>query len=345
MRLKKEKIRELKIAKKFNSLKKEHMKMNNKNKYQRIFDETLELMDEKPEYFGYLSAALEFEEEFNLPWEWDRVSIPPNAMAVLITRGIVRKISRRGRVLADRQAVKDALAEAIKKKEEKEKVKAKPIPKDLFAPIIGYEEIKQAFRFVLENPDPRFSILLVGPPASAKSLFMYEIEQLDGAILITGGTTTGPGIEDELIDRAMKGYAINYIIIDEFDGLKTPDYFTIRELQERGRLITTKSRKRHHIQIDAPVFAACNDTKRIPQANLSRFWKGGFTFEPYTHEEFLKVSRGLLKREGVKEDIALKIAQEVWRISKDIRDVVRLGRVAAIDPSKLDLWLNVMRKY
>jgi hypothetical protein len=43
----------------------------------------------------------------------------------------------------------------------------------LFNGIIGYNEVKRLFRMGL-NSDEQVSILLSGPPASAKTMFLYH---------------------------------------------------------------------------------------------------------------------------------------------------------------------------
>ena len=48
----------------------------------------------------------------------------------------------------------------------------------LFESIIGYEDIKKIFKMSLISDKP-VHILLVGPPASAKTLFMLEFLKLE----------------------------------------------------------------------------------------------------------------------------------------------------------------------
>ena len=51
------------------------------------------------------------------------------------------------------------------------------ISDQLFSNIVGYNDIKKLFRMSLSSEKP-VHVLLVGPPASAKTLFMLECIKL-----------------------------------------------------------------------------------------------------------------------------------------------------------------------
>jgi len=70
-----------------------------------------------------------------------------------------------------------------KQQEEKDK---------LFEDIIGYDDIKTLFRMAINANDP-VHILLIGPPASAKTLFMRTLTQLQNSYLTDGGNSTKAG--------------------------------------------------------------------------------------------------------------------------------------------------------
>ena len=70
-----------------------------------------------------------------------------------------------------------------KQQEEKDK---------LFEDIIGYDDIKTLFRMAINANDP-VHILLIGPPALAKTLFMRTLTQLQNSYLIDGGNSTKAG--------------------------------------------------------------------------------------------------------------------------------------------------------
>jgi Holliday junction DNA helicase RuvB len=53
----------------------------------------------------------------------------------------------------------------------------------LFADIYGYDNIKKLFKMALESSHT-YSILLTGPPASAKTLFLQSLMKLQGSYFI-----------------------------------------------------------------------------------------------------------------------------------------------------------------
>lgn len=67
-----------------------------------------------------------------------------------------------------------------------------------FSNIIGNEDIKKLLMCAIIAKDG-VSYCLVGPPASAKSVFLQEMEKgLDNAIFIDGTGTSGRGLVDLL---------------------------------------------------------------------------------------------------------------------------------------------------
>ena len=58
-----------------------------------------------------------------------------------------------------------------------------------FSSIIGYDDVKKLFNLSLESDNP-VHILLVGPPASAKTLFMLECIKLDRSYFTLGSHST-----------------------------------------------------------------------------------------------------------------------------------------------------------
>jgi hypothetical protein len=55
--------------------------------------------------------------------------------------------------------------------------------KGLFYNIYGYDNVKRLFKMALESIHPS-SILLSGPPASAKTLFLHSLMILQGSYFI-----------------------------------------------------------------------------------------------------------------------------------------------------------------
>ena len=88
------------------------------------------------------------------------------------------------------------------------------LPDDLFACIINYDDVKDEIRFTLRE-GKRNHYIMVGPPATAKSLFLMELARLSGTYQATGSTVTGPGLTDALLT-----YQPRILVLDELDKVK-----------------------------------------------------------------------------------------------------------------------------
>jgi holliday junction DNA helicase RuvB len=64
-----------------------------------------------------------------------------------------------------------------------------------FEEIIGYDHIKRLFRMALDS-DSAIHILLVGPPASAKTMFLTSLMQLKNSYFSDGANSTKAGMID-----------------------------------------------------------------------------------------------------------------------------------------------------
>jgi hypothetical protein len=73
----------------------------------------------------------------------------------------------------------------------------------LFDDILGYDDIKALFRRAISS-DKQVHILLVGPPACAKSLFTEHLIKLKDSLFTIGSQSTKAGIIDALFERRPK---------------------------------------------------------------------------------------------------------------------------------------------
>ena len=96
----------------------------------------------------------------------------------------------------------------------------------LFEDIIGYDDIKRLFRMAINANDP-VHILLIGPPASAKTLFMRTLTQLQNSYFTDGGNSTKAGMIDYIFNNEPK-----YLLIDEIDKMSTKDQTFLLNLIE-----------------------------------------------------------------------------------------------------------------
>jgi hypothetical protein len=62
-------------------------------------------------------------------------------------------------------------------------------PSALFNHIIGYDNIKRLFSMALDSDD-QSHILLSGPPASAKTMFLESLSKLKSSYFVDGASIT-----------------------------------------------------------------------------------------------------------------------------------------------------------
>jgi Holliday junction DNA helicase RuvB len=105
------------------------------------------------------------------------------------------------------------------------------------------------------------------------------------------------------------------------------DTAALLSLMEGGRLDRAKVGRRLQERVPVWVVAATNDESRLSPELRSRFAVKGL--HPYTREEYTKVVIGVLrKREQVDEIIACEIARILDGRSQDVRDAIRVARLA-----------------
>ncbi|MDG6898650.1 MAG: hypothetical protein JRN24_02820, partial [Nitrososphaerota archaeon] len=217
-----------------------------------------------------------------------------------------------------------------------------PMLPDLFAPIVGYDDVKDLLRMALVAEKP-VHVLLEGPPASAKTLFLMEVGRLPRAVVALGGTSTKAGLTDLLLT-----YRPRYLLLDEVETIDNArDYAALLHLMENQEVVETKFRRHARTPLTTWVFAAGNDVSKLPPALLSRFGgpKGVIRFREYTSAEFVDVASAVLAtRECVPTDFARKVATSTLDLgSKDVRLVVRLARMSK-DEAALARVVETMRR-
>jgi hypothetical protein len=90
--------------------------------------------------------------------------------------------------------------------------------KGLFDDIYGYDNIKRLFSMALESSHGTCSILLSGPPASAKTLFLQSLIKLQDSYFIDCSNATKSGLVDYIFNNKPK-----YLLLDELDKLSNKD--------------------------------------------------------------------------------------------------------------------------
>ena len=193
---------------------------------------------------------------------------------------------------------------------------------DLFDNIIGYDDIKKLFFLSFESQRP-IHILLVGPPASAKTLFMLGCMKLERSYFTLGTHSTKSGMLDYLFEKRPR-----YLIIDEIEHMSIRDQTVLLSLMETGIIAETKHMKTRNTQVKTWVFATTNEINHMLTPLLSRFMV--LHFKQYKFENFLDISIHMLGQEGIAKDIANEVATQVWHNmrSKDIRDCIKIAHLA-----------------
>lgn len=196
----------------------------------------------------------------------------------------------------------------------------------IFDDIIGYDDLKELLAKCLIIKD-NCNILLSGPPASSKTIFLMSIQKdVSNACFIDAANTSGPGLVDYLFEHP----DTQVICIDEIDKMKKSDQSALLNLLETGILSSTKVRKTRSILMKGvKVFATSNEVDRLVRPLRSRFLE--FELPEYTWEIFLEITQKLLhKRYGLDEITSAKVAEVIWSSlqTKDIRDVLDIGKLA-----------------
>ena len=192
----------------------------------------------------------------------------------------------------------------------------------LFANIVGYDDIKKIFNYAFNSSLP-VHILLVGPPGSAKTLFLMECMKLSRSYFTLGSHSTKAGMLDYLFNNRPKN-----LIIDEIEYMAIKDQAALLSLMETGILSETKYEKIRKSIMRTWVFASCNDEKKLLTPLLSRFFV--LYFKKYEYATFEKIANHILTSEcNMDFEVSTLIAQLVWNKlkSRDIRDCIKIGRI------------------
>jgi len=197
------------------------------------------------------------------------------------------------------------------------------VPDDIFQDIIGHDDVKELLRACLAAEKP-VHVLLTGPPALAKTLFLWEIERIgvERAVWLVGSATSKAGLWDLVAERQPE-----LLLIDEMDKMNAADTAALLSIMEGGRLVRAKRGRELDTKVEVKVIAATNVESRLSPELRSRF--AIRRLGVYRREEFRTVVKGVLvRRENVGAPLAEEIAQRLDGRSQDVRDAVRVARLA-----------------
>ena len=192
----------------------------------------------------------------------------------------------------------------------------------LFENIYGYDDVKRLISMALES-NHKCTVLLTGSPASAKTLFLRSLMKLKGSHFIDCGSASKSGIVEYIFENKPR-----YLLLDELDKLSRKDQTFLLNLIETGIVSETKFNKTRTIKLKTFVFATSNNAERIIEPLQSRFFI--VKLQAYRYEQFCEITLRLLtsNQYNVDEEIAKATTEAVWRTSRNIRDSIKIAKMA-----------------
>jgi len=312
----------------------------------RVIAENFELIQRIIKY------EQDHEEEYKnkawkMAWEYDNVRADGTTLYRLFTSGILdMPYGSGGRhksyCLCNLKSVA-SYVDSLKAMQTEEKVKSTVskssviVTPEIFADIVGYDDIKQILVTSLNAEEP-VHILFIGPPASAKSLFLMGIETLDNVVFALGGSTTKVGLRDILIETP------RYLIIDEIDKISSSgDLSALLSWMENGRVSIHKHNNHVDVKGKGWVIAAGNSERGIPPELKSRFIT--FTLPKYSKQDFKTVCvKVLISTNSLETDLAEYIAEKLSNTTRDVRDAIKVSRLCKTK-EQVDIVLKTLERY
>ena len=262
--------------------------------------------------------------ELKMGWAYRHVGIQGSILSNLFLKGYLENVFRSNSYTGYRLSDLGKKLAAGVETEASNEVSSEPIPAEgLFGDIIGHEDVKELLTACLMAEKP-VHVLLAGPPALAKTLFLWDIERAAGerAIWLVGSATSKAGLWDIVADRQPQ-----ILLIDELDKMNAVDTAALLSMMEGGRLVRAKKGRELDLSNPLRVIAASNRLHMLSPELRSRFAIRQMNL--YRHPEYLTVVRGVLvRRENLNQELAEEIARRLDGLSQDVRDAIRVARLA-----------------
>ncbi len=272
--------------------------------------------------------SVDMEKEYKIGWSWRHVRVWPATLSRLFKEGyldnVFRSNSYTGYRLSElgRTLVESKQSGAKQNAEIPEQI---AVSEDIFADIISHDEVKELLEACLLAEKP-VHVLLAGPPALAKTLFLWDIERLAGekAIWLVGSATSKAGLWDIVAEQQPQ-----FLLIDELDKMSAADTAALLSMMEGGRLVRVKKGRELNLSNPLKVVAASNRLSTLSPELKSRF--AICKLSAYSRDEYLIVVKGVLeRRENLSPELAEEIAGLLDGKSQDVRDAVRVARLAPL---------------
>jgi len=263
--------------------------------------------------------------EFKIGWAYRHVGIHGSTLSQLFLKGYLENVFRSNSFTGYRLSEMGRTIVNVdqqKKDTEPDTLQHLDIITDIFKDIIGHDDVKELLIACLLAEKP-VHVLLAGPPALAKSLFLWDIERAAGerAIWLVGSATSKAGLWDIISDRQPQ-----ILLIDELDKMNAADTAALLSVMEGGRLVRAKRGRELNLHNQLTVVAASNRLSKLSPELKSRF--AIRTLSAYSREDFLIVVRGVLvSRENLNPETADEIAHQLGGRTQDVRDAIRVARL------------------
>lgn len=200
-----------------------------------------------------------------------------------------------------------------------------PQEERFFGEIEGYSDLKKLLSKMLVSKESMHAVL-VGPPASGKTLFLLAIQQkMKDCFFVDATNASGPGTVDKLFAYPRT----KILLIDEIEKMEKNSQNMLLNLLETGVLTVTKVRKTQEMNFPGiKLFATSNNIELLTNPLRSRLME--LHLPEYAFGDFEKI---VIKLAGTKykldEVVGRKIADTMWNQmdTKDVRDALQLAKL------------------
>ena len=218
-----------------------------------------------------------------------------------------------------------------------------PEYQQIFSNVIGYDDIKLLLYKMIKSKYTN-SVLLTGPPASSKTVFILELLDhfKNKAYFVDGTTASGMGMIDYLFDHT----DLKFLLIDEIDKLDKRDQKVLLNVMETGILSDVKAKRTksaRQTRMHLSIYATSNDISNMLTPLLSRFIQ--LKLPEYDLETFTEICQKLLSRKYDKNHATIQIiVQYVWKHTRDVREAIAIAKIVDT-PDEVNTIAKTLRKY
>jgi Holliday junction DNA helicase RuvB len=310
-------------------------------------------LEENPKYIEHLEKIVEHEEDvapmddsilegkpFDARWSSKDVKIHSSTLYQLEINGFLERVYDSNKytdyALVDRDKTKEILdnitidettgtMEVIHDFPEWEQ-----LPADLFDDVVGYDKVKWLLKRGITT-DKITNFLLIGPPGSAKTVFLLCLEELEGTEFIPAMDASAPGFLEVMFEKQPR-----VMMFDELDDMPKSEQKSLSSYTETGIVKETKHDKTREMKTNAKTFASANSTSSILNHIEDRFTV--LEFEKYTKEEYIEVCENILPdKENSTPKEARTIAELLFEKhgEGDVRKAISVARLSRGDPERV----------